>query len=531
MPRLSRPLVFLAALLLLGCTEEKIVFRDPNTFNPPADAQSGFLGYFTVSNKRTTCGGCHIAHQRDWAPTRHADAYATLANLGSQAQPFCFSCHTVTEKGNSATGTVGHDAVQDTSYRDVQCESCHGPGLEHVEEPDAEGGQVPRAHVGVADTGASCASCHSGAHHPFVDEWEQSGHAEVLAAPAGRAECQSCHTGQGALRAWNVNANYVERDDPTQLPVTCAVCHDPHGSANGKQLRYAIDNPDPEQNLCMRCHIRRTEPVGGSAQGARPHAPQGAVLMGSAGFRPSGFTYDTSRAFTSHASERNPRLCAGCHVLGYEITDSLTGAFQVATTGHLFKATPCLGAQGQPIADTSCARTVQARSWRSCTNSGCHASPEAAASAFANNVARLQALSDQLWVDADNDETIDPTGDTGYLPQIKAGRPAEFTADATITAAEGAEFNARMVGIGLYGNGDNSYGVHNPFLSEALLRASVQELQRTYALTAPSAAVRRILEEPMKQPSVAPLRSGVKSSTMPPARVSVRPASLRTASR
>ena len=60
------------ALLLGACTDEKIVFREP--FNPLPDEASGFVGYFTSSDKQTTCGNCHVGHQRDWQETRHADA-------------------------------------------------------------------------------------------------------------------------------------------------------------------------------------------------------------------------------------------------------------------------------------------------------------------------------------------------------------------------------------------------------------------------------------------------------------------------
>ena len=37
--------------------------------------------------------------------------------------------------------------------------------------------------------------------------------------------------------------------------------------------------------------------------------------MGFAGWRPPGFEYNDARIFGSHATDRNPRLCAGCHVI------------------------------------------------------------------------------------------------------------------------------------------------------------------------------------------------------------------------
>src|SRR5215212_6065283 len=122
------------ALLSGACSDEKIVFREPA--NPPPDANSGFLGYFTAADKQTTCGNCHVLHQADWSRTAHSNAYAALS-ASSNATDACSTCHTVSDKGN-ATGTpAGWDAVKDPAYHDVQCESCHGPGFDHVSAPDA----------------------------------------------------------------------------------------------------------------------------------------------------------------------------------------------------------------------------------------------------------------------------------------------------------------------------------------------------------------------------------------------------------
>ena len=68
------------SLLSSGCTDEKIVYREP--FNPPPDAEAGFVGYFTTSDKSTTCGNCHVDHENKWVGTAHADAYASLVNSG-----------------------------------------------------------------------------------------------------------------------------------------------------------------------------------------------------------------------------------------------------------------------------------------------------------------------------------------------------------------------------------------------------------------------------------------------------------------
>lgn len=489
----------LAGAAFLGaCTDEKITFRDREVFNQPVDAAQGFLGYFTVSSKTTTCGNCHVGHQRDWKQTRHADAWKTLADLGSTAQPFCFSCHTVNQNGNRFVGTGGWDAIQDSVYRDVQCESCHGPGLEHVKEPDITANH-PLARAGVAVEGASCLSCHSGTHHPFAEEWKQSRHSEIVTSAATRAECASCHDGKVTLTSWGVRVNYVERDSVGNFPVTCTVCHDPHGSGIGKQLRFPIDTPDPEQNLCMRCHLRRVEPAPNSSQGTRPHAPQGAVLLGTAGYRPANFTLSDAAILTSHSSDRNPRLCAGCHVNRFTVTDPTSGNFVFQATGHIFRPDPCVDATGKPTADNSCAYTTTARRFVGCTATGCHASEAIAAQLLVQNRADIETLASQLWIDSDADGTIDaaPT-DGGFLPQVKQTNPSQFAVDATITPAEGAEFNVRLAAERNQGNSDNSKGVHNPFLLKALLSASISEVKQTYGFPVLAPQVQSLVDQTLQ---------------------------------
>jgi hypothetical protein len=524
----------LLAPLVLGCTDEKIVFREP--VNPPPDANSGFLGYFTATDKQTTCGNCHIGHQRDWLNTAHADAYATLANSGG-AQTFCYSCHTVSSKGNATAAPAGWEAVEDPAYHDVQCESCHGPGNTHVQEPDApaSANNPPLAHVAVLGDAAtlarSCADCHAGTHHPFVEEWAQSAHARTLEEEPGEfvadnPNCASCHEGKAALAAWGVTGNYVERSltgSANYLGFTCAVCHDPHGSAENAdgtpiagQLRFPIDVPDVNQNLCMKCHQRRSEPDATATRG--PHSPQGPMLLGDAGYKPDGFDLDAQAVATSHGnSERNPRLCAGCHVNRLTVTDAATGAFTFQSVGHLFLPIACLGPDGVPVADNTCAYTATARTWGACTSAGCHGDATVAAAALNLSRQRLDQLTKQIWDDINADDVVDaaPT-DAGYLSDFISIPPTEFApTDSTTSPAEGARFNVRM--LRNVDGADGSSGVHNPFLAEALLRATIEELKATYpGLPAATAAVQDIMKGPLgaitKRPLTRPLISRPISS-------------------
>lgn len=502
--------------LLTGCTTEKIVFRDRDPFNPPPDAGSGFLGYFTANTRQTTCGNCHVGQQADWIKTKHADAWVDLqANPG--VQPFCQTCHTVNSRGNQALANVGFDHVKTVAYQDVQCESCHGPGLTHVENPSiAANRPVPSILIyptsPVADTAAvvnsSCGACHQGAgpsqNHNYLKEWLSSRHGQLNPYPAGNASCQPCHEGKGALAAWGVNTLYKELGTTTLLTQNCAVCHDPHGTAkdaNGRplpgQLRFAIDTPVLDQNLCTRCHNNRPEPAGNNSRG--PHGTQGPVLFGSAGYFPPGTVYDTALILTTHGSTANPRLCAGCHVNKLSGVDA--GGNPTSFSGHSFHPLPCLSSKNPVVVDTTytngCPFDEPSRSWGSCTALGCHGTEAIAVQRLTSISTERDGYIDVLWKDLNGNKAVDafPTDD-GYLAKVKLNAPTEldFTNppySTIVTPAKGALFNAQMLGESLASHPDGSHGVHNPFLYRALLQSSIADMLDTYGgfLPAPPESV------------------------------------------
>lgn len=142
----------MVAAVVVGCTETEAVFVEVPAapFDPPPDSINGFLGYFDAANKQTTCGKCPVSGQGKWKQHGHFDAWNTLENPG-HTQDFCRTCHTVSESGNLTPGPAGWNVVATDVYYDMQCESCHGPGVTHVETPD--GGTGPLAsqyHAGAA---------------------------------------------------------------------------------------------------------------------------------------------------------------------------------------------------------------------------------------------------------------------------------------------------------------------------------------------------------------------------------------------
>lgn len=94
------------------------------------------------------CELCHDYEYEKWGANPHADAYATLEEVGSQYDPECIVCHVVGFGYES--GFISGDA---TGYlKDVGCECCHGPGLEHIQT------------LGKAETRGpmlDCSDCHT----------------------------------------------------------------------------------------------------------------------------------------------------------------------------------------------------------------------------------------------------------------------------------------------------------------------------------------------------------------------------------
>ena len=113
------------------------------------------------------CKGCHEAQYKDWATTRHAHAYTTLVKERRHFDLDCWSCH-VTGAGQAGGPSGPYDVGP---MRNVECESCHGPGRKHAANPKADMVRSPGEK--------HCKSCHSdeqtegrfeyGAYLPRID--------------------------------------------------------------------------------------------------------------------------------------------------------------------------------------------------------------------------------------------------------------------------------------------------------------------------------------------------------------------------
>jgi DmsE family decaheme c-type cytochrome len=172
----------------------------------------------------------------------------------------CQGCHEDIFKAFQANP---HQIIEKQAKRGWEgkaCEACHGPGSKHAESATAADIRHP-AKIAPAQSDRGCLTCHL--NQPTHVGRIQSAHAKGQVACV---ECHSIHKGPEALvprKPASINAKcsgchvseWAEFQKPHRhrLPenaMSCADCHNPHGSVLSRSLRTVSAN-DPG---CFRCH-------------------------------------------------------------------------------------------------------------------------------------------------------------------------------------------------------------------------------------------------------------------------------------
>lgn len=99
------------------------------------------------------CGACHAPQMASWQQSKHAKAYTTLEQGKQQYNPSCLPCHVTGVDPAQAADAL---ALPD-DRRGVGCETCHGPGRRHSENPSAN-------HLARRPEPKVCLTCHSAPH-------------------------------------------------------------------------------------------------------------------------------------------------------------------------------------------------------------------------------------------------------------------------------------------------------------------------------------------------------------------------------
>ena len=116
------------------------------------DHQNGYVS-------AAACQRCHQQEYLQWSATRHAFAFETLVKKERYFDAGCVSCHT-TGLGYPTGFQIG---AQDSTGKGVQCETCHGPGKQHVGNPK-------KSNIRSAADTSLCLECHDTKHSPGFDE-------------------------------------------------------------------------------------------------------------------------------------------------------------------------------------------------------------------------------------------------------------------------------------------------------------------------------------------------------------------------
>jgi len=112
------------------------------------------------------CQSCHAKEYESWSAGPHAAALASLEAKHKTSDSNCLKCHT-TGFGREGGFPPGSAASAHADLARVGCESCHGPGGDHVAAPN-ERGKI----VALGDKCDSCVilqicgACHDAANDP-----------------------------------------------------------------------------------------------------------------------------------------------------------------------------------------------------------------------------------------------------------------------------------------------------------------------------------------------------------------------------
>ena len=171
----------------------------------------------------------------------------------------CLDCHDTLGAtfANSVHGRIAQDRFPGVA---AGCESCHGPGGQHVEEEDPALIFKPTPAAGDQANDA-CLACHQTG---VTMEWATSVHAN---SGVTCVSCHSIHTGKLLVQeetdlCLSCHQEYkAQLSLPSHHPIregfmSCTSCHDPHSGGYTGQL--ASENTSRE--LCLGCHAEYRGP-------------------------------------------------------------------------------------------------------------------------------------------------------------------------------------------------------------------------------------------------------------------------------
>jgi DmsE family decaheme c-type cytochrome len=234
-------------------------------------------------------------------------------HVGSET---CAACHDVQAKHFADTKHAKLGEVPTWKNKVQGCESCHGPGRKHVEDPTIKGSILSFKVMDAKAVSETCLSCHAGkeTHNNFRrgEHWRNNvgctdchavhgpGHKNFKPdsnALIGRASVQRPNDAQNAMLHQSepslcischseVKAQFSKpfRHKVLEGAMKCSDCHNPHGGFEQKQTKLAVG----ADQACIRCHSNKQGPfvfehaplkIEGCATCHNPHGSSNAKML------------------------------------------------------------------------------------------------------------------------------------------------------------------------------------------------------------------------------------------------------------
>jgi peroxiredoxin len=168
------------------------------------------------------CQSCHAKEFETWSASPHGHAVASLEEKGKAEQAECLACHT-TAYGKPGGFPEGASVSDHPDLARVGCESCHGPGGNHVDPEAKRVGTI----LSLGDKCDSCVilkvcgTCHDDANDPDFEfqveqriEAQRHGTIESAATRAGLSafhEHRSPRATRAAPLAWATHEDARDR--------------------------------------------------------------------------------------------------------------------------------------------------------------------------------------------------------------------------------------------------------------------------------------------------------------------------------
>jgi predicted CXXCH cytochrome family protein len=265
-------------------------------------------------------------------------AYYPSDNMQRPTGPTCDGCHSVSYDIHTKKATEWN----------VGCERCHGPGSEHAAHPTRTNILNPSQMDSIASND-TCIACHSQGQprNGLIDgkayDWPVGYRVGERLQDYWKLEditlgqTDFFHFADGTAHKNRMQGNDFVQSVMYERGVTCASCHDAHGTGNYAQLRK------PAEQICLDCHAADS-----------PNGPHVASL----------------EEHTHHKTGSPGSQCVACHMPKIA-TQGVPGAF---VSSHTFKfITPAMTDKYKiPNACTSCHKekstdwaTQQLLTWKS----------------------------------------------------------------------------------------------------------------------------------------------------------------------